>query len=160
MFVLTLPSKKIKLFSGAFLLCVCLCVAAALFIKSIGTNSSENLVLSVNNNASSSEQVLEFISNFGWEVANEPDEIREIVIPIEFDEVYKSYNEIQLSQGYDLTKYAGERVKNWTFTVLNYPGYENAEFIKINILICDNVVIGGDVCSIKLDGFMHGFAKE
>ena len=37
---------------------------------------------------------------------------------------------------------------------------QNEEFIKINILICDNVVIGGDVCSVKLDGFMHGFLKE
>jgi hypothetical protein len=160
MFVLTLPSKKMKWFCGLFLLGVCVCIVSALLIKNIDISSDENTVLSVNNNVSSNEQVLEFISNFGWEVANEPDEIREIVIPVEFDEVYKGYNEIQLSQGYDLTEYAGERVKRWTFTVLNYPGYENEEFIKINILICDNVVIGGDVCSIKLDGFMHGFVKE
>lgn len=160
MFVLTLPSKKLKVFLGVFLISVVLCFSAALLIRSAGTNNAENTVLSVNNSVSGNEQVLEFISNFGWEVANEPDEIREIVIPVEFDEVYKKYNEIQLSQGYDLTKYAGERVKNWTFTVLNYPGYENAEFIKINILICDDVVIGGDVCSVKLDGFMHGFMKE
>lgn len=160
MFVLTLPSKKIKVFLLFFLLAVSLCAGAALLIQSVDTNKTENTVLSVNNNVSGNDQVLQFISNFGWEVSPEPDEIREIIIPVEFDEVYKKYNEIQLSQGYDLTEYAGERVKSWSFTVLNYPGYENEEFIKINILICDNVVIGGDVCSVKLDGFMHGFLKE
>lgn len=160
MFVLTLPSKKIKISLLLFLVVVSLCAGAALLFQSVGSDKSENTVLSVNNNVSGSEQVLQFISNFGWEVSPEPDEIREIIIPVEFDEVYKNYNEIQLSQGYDLKEYAGERVKNWTFTVLNYPGYENEEFIKINILICDNVVIGGDVCSVKLDGFMHGFLKE
>ena len=36
----------------------------------------------------------------------------------------------------------------------------NKEYIKINVLVCDGKVIGGDVCSVKLDGFMHGFLKE
>lgn len=162
MFVISLSSKKVKLclIVAVVVLGVISCSAVVLYNCNSQKGSEENTILSVNNNVSDTEQVLRFISSFGWEVDSEPDEIREIIIPAEFDEVYESYNELQLSQGYDLSAYAGERAKNWSFTVLNYPGYENEEFIKINILICDNKVIGGDVCSVKLDGFMHGFMKE
>ena len=104
--------------------------------------------------------ILDFISGYGWEVISEPDDVREVVIPAEFDDVYNNYNDIQLSQGYDLKKYAGERVKKWCFTITNYPGHEDQDYIKINILVFEGQVIGGDVCSIKLDGFMHGFSVE
>ncbi len=111
-------------------------------------------------NISSSEDILEYISTLGWEVSDEPDEIKEIIIPHQFDEVYNNYNEIQKSQGFDLTEYSGERVKLWSFTVENYPGYENKDCIKINILVYEGCVIGGDVCSVELDGFMHGLSGE
>lgn len=160
MFVISMSSKKIYKIS---LIVICVLVAVscvALVLFNCSKSNSQNESLSVNNSASNTAEILEFISNFGWEINPEPDEIREIIIPTEFDEVYNNYNKIQLSQGYDLRDYSGKRAKNWTFTVLNYPGFENAEYIKINILICDGKVIGGDVCSVKLDGFMHGFLKE
>ena len=31
--------------------------------------------------------------------------------------------------------------------------------IRANLLVYDGVVIGGDVCSVALDGFMHGFER-
>lgn len=111
-------------------------------------------------NVSSTSDVLDYISSLGWEVSDEPDEIKEVVIPHQFDEVYNRYNEIQKSQGFDLLPYAGERVKRWSFTIKNYPGYENKDCIKINILVYEGCVIGGDVCSVELDGFMHGLSGE
>ena len=160
MFVVSISSNKIK----KAVLCLTLVAVVISGIAVVLYNCRKSDVgsnnLSVNNSASDIEEILKFISDFGWDVNNEPDEIREIIIPAEFDEVYNKYNEIQLFQGYDLSKYAGERAKNWTFTVRNYPGFEGEEFIKINILIYNNTVIGGDVCSIKIDGFMHGFSKD
>lgn len=160
MFVISFSSKKVKkVLICTVSLCVAFaCVAVVLFKCSIADD--KNSSFSVSNTASNIEEILGFISNFGWDVNPEPDEIREIIIPVEFDEVYKNYNEIQLSQGYDLSEYSGERAKNWTFTVRNYPGFEGEEYIKINILIHNGKVIGGDVCSVKLGGFMHGFSKE
>ncbi len=160
MFVLSLTSKKIKIASICFISIILVLSCSLLILYRCYSNSPKNNELLVNNSALNIEEILEFISSFGWEVSAEPDEIREVVIPVEFDDVYKEYNHIQLSQGYDLTQYAGQRAKNWTFTVLNYPGYEGEEYIKINILICNGTVIGGDVCSIRLDGFMHGFSKD
>lgn len=160
MFVVSFSKKQIKWVLIPVLV-LCISVSALVFIYKCENNDSDKSeYISVNNNASNIEELLVFISNFGWEVKPEPDEVREIIIPAEFDDVYEKYNEIQLSQGYDLHDYSGERAKNWTFSVCNYPGFENEEYIKINILTCNGKVIGGDVCSVKLDGFMHGFVKE
>ena len=58
-----------------------------------------------------------------------------------------------------MQKYAGMKVKRWTYIVRNYPDtLPEDDYIRINILVSDGVVIGGDVCSVKLDGFMHGFS--
>ena len=45
-----------------------------------------------------------------------------------------------------------------TDEIENYPG--QAEGVRANILVYKNKVIGGDVCSVELDGFMHGFAQR
>ena len=72
-------------------------------------------------------------------------------------EVYEKYNEIQRSQGLDLRKYKNKRIKRYSYEVKNYPG-EIAN-IRANLLISDGMIVGGDVCSIEIGGFMHGFQK-
>ncbi len=101
---------------------------------------------------------LAFIAQFGWEVEEEPQEIAEIVIPEEFDEVYIKYNELQQKQNYNLEKFKGKRCKRYTYKITNYP--ECPDNARINLLVCDGKVIGGDVCSVELNGFMHGFAAD
>ena len=107
--------------------------------------------------ASTHEERMAFISQYGWEVDEEPVEVQEVIIPSEFDDTYTAYNEIQKDQGFDLSVYAGMRAKRWTYIIKNYAGYENKDCIRVNILVYDGLVIGGDVCSIELDGFMHTF---
>ena len=157
MFVVSLSKNKIKkslLIVGAvafFTLC-----SVALFncIGSINARKNNAELLS----AGTEKELLSFVSGYGWQVDEQPVEVREVVIPEIFDEVYANYNEIQLQQGFNLEKYAGQRVKRWTYTVRNYPGTTPSDdFIRINVLVSNGLVIGGDVCSVKLDGFMHGF---
>ena len=83
-------------------------------------------------------------------------EFMEVQIPQEFDEVYAKYNEIQTAQGMDLTKYQGKRVMRYTYSIKNYPSGE--EGVCANMLVYKNKLIAGDVCSPKLDGFMHGLS--
>ena len=45
--------------------------------------------------ADTAEERLSFLSQFGWEVEEEPAEVKEVVIPEEFDDVYNQYNVIQ-----------------------------------------------------------------
>lgn len=115
------------------------------------SNSSKITDLSAENN----EQRIRYLKQFGWEVSEEPSEIVEVAIPTEFNEVYEKYNIIQKKQGFDLMPYRGKTVKRWTYDVTNYP--DNRPHVKANLLVYDNKIIGGDICSLELDGFMHGF---
>lgn len=103
----------------------------------------------------SADQRAAFIASFGWEVEEEPVEMMEVVIPAQFDEVYEKYNYLQKQQGYDLEKFQSKRCKRYSYDVLNYPG--GIENVRVNLLIYKNKVVGGDVSSTELGGFMHGF---
>ena len=98
---------------------------------------------------------INFIKQFGWEVAAEPVKEQQVLIPKEFDKVYAAYNELQKEQGLNLTKYKGKDVTRYTFSVTNYKGYEGT--VYANVLVYRNRVIGGDICSADVSGFLHGF---
>jgi hypothetical protein len=155
MFVYSIKSRQIKLF---LLIAFVVVTAISLFVLSrestdVANNDKSNI------KASTESERLSFISQFGWEVDEDPIEVCEVIIPTEFDETYTQYNEIQTKQGFDLKNYSGMRVKRWTYSVKNYPGYENKNYIRLNVLVYEGLVIGGDVSSIELEGFMHGFEK-
>ncbi|MBE6588338.1 MAG: DUF4830 domain-containing protein [Ruminococcaceae bacterium] len=97
----------------------------------------------------------EFLSQFGWEVSGPCVEEVEIRIPVDFDKVMNSYNEIQKSQGLDLSKYKGKTVQRYTYEVTNYPDYDGT--VYANIIIYKSRVIGGDICSSDVEGFIQGF---
>ena len=80
-----------------------------------------------------------------------------MTVPDEFDKVYAAYNELQKAQGLNLTKYRGKDVTRYTMTIANYPGY--AGTVYANVLVYRNRVIGGDICSADVAGFVHGFEK-
>lgn len=101
-----------------------------------------------------------FISQMGWETDKEYDECKVVIIPEEWNDVYKRYNELQKEQGFDLEKYKGETAEIYTYKVHNYKGYEDSEDVFINLYICDGVLIGGDVCCTRLDGFMQGIKNQ
>ena len=100
------------------------------------------------------EQRQEFLTALGWVVNPEPDEVVEVIIPKKFDDVYENYNNIQKEQGMDLSRYKGKRCKRYSYTVLNYPG--GAQNVRLNLLVCGNKIVGGDVSSMGLDGFLQG----
>ena len=79
--------------------------------------------------------------------------MKEVLIPDEFDEVFERYNKIQKEAGMDLSPYHGKRVKCWTYRVLNIP--DQGE-VMANLYVYKNKIIGGDISSARLDGFMHG----
>lgn len=155
MFVYSVKRNQIKLILIAAFVVLSVFMLAFLAKKDGVKPTSTNNKISVD--ASSEEQRLAFLSQFGWQVDEESAEVTEVIIPEEFDEIYSSYNDIQLQQGFDLTEFAGKRVKKWTYTVTNYPGYENKICIRANMLVFNDKVIGGDICSVEIDGFMHTF---
>ena len=98
-----------------------------------------------------------FLEQFGWQVEATPVETRTVTIPEEFDKVFAAYNEMQKEQGLNLARYKNKDVTRYTFAVANYVGYEGT--VYANVLVYRNRVIGGDLCSADLAGFVHGFEK-
>lgn len=90
-----------------------------------------------------------YLQSYGWEVSAEPLATEELLIPKEMDASYDDYLALQSGQGFDLSKYAGKRVKRYTYEITNYPTGETG--ILANLLIYKNTVIGGEVLSPQLD---------
>lgn len=102
----------------------------------------------------SEEDRVAYLESYGWTVSGGPVAVEELLIPEEFDETYTQYLELQSAQGFDLSEYRGKRVKRYTYEITNYPTGETG--IQAGLLIYRNTVIGGDVLSPELGGFIHG----
>ncbi len=104
----------------------------------------------------SNEDRIAYLNAYGWEVSSEPVATEELLIPAEMDGSYEEYLTLQNQQGFSLEKYAGKRVKRYTYEVYNYPSGQSG--IQANLLICRNTVVGGEILSPQLDGFLHGLS--
>ncbi len=149
MFIKTIKIKKPNLLAAA-LLVVMICLLAVVALTAYkfarkGTYKLEN-----------EQQRQEFLKEMGWEVSDEFDECRQILIPEEFNDVYNSYNELQKQQGFDLSAYKGKSCDVYTYKIKNYKDHEDKDDVNCNLIIYENTLIGGDVCSTELDGFMQG----
>lgn len=157
-FVVSVKRKEIKYYAAAALICIFAVIGGIISVSSTASAPAAKIG-SMNMRAGNAKERVAFFSQFGWEISTDPLEVKEIVIPEEFDETYDEYNTLQKSQGLDLSKYKGKRAKFWSYEIRNYPGYENADgVIRGNILVYEGVVIAADVCSTVLDGFMQGIA--
>ena len=95
-----------------------------------------------------------YLQSYGWQVDPEPLSVEELILPETFDQPYTQYLELQSAQGFDLTAYAGKRVKRYVYQVTNYPTGESG--IQAGLLLYRDQVVGGDILSSALDGFIHG----
>lgn len=99
-----------------------------------------------------------FLQQFGWTVNGNTAENETVTIPAEFDKVFAAYNEIQRAQGLDLSKYKKKELTRYTFEVTNYEDYDGR--VYANVLVYRGRVVGGDICSADVSGFVHGFEKD
>lgn len=100
------------------------------------------------------EDRVSFLLECGWNVDPETEEEQTIHIPEVFSPVYEDYNALQLQQGYDLSDYAGRDCVLYTYSVTNYP--DESQTVIADLYLYRNRVIGGDVHSTNLNGFMIG----
>ncbi len=123
-------------------------VAAAISVISLRLNflnkPEENGV-----QCSTESEVKEYLLSFGLELGD--CSVDEITVPFEFNDVYKNYNKIQISQGFDLANYKGRQLHRFTFSVQNHP---DGDKVFAEVLIYENKIVGADIYSTDLDGFM------
>ena len=143
------------------LLAVAALAALVIFVPayqpvSAGADSSDEAVRISYDRIKTNEDRVKFLSQFGYEVSEDPIETVEITLPEKFDKVYAGYNELQKAQGLDLSKYRRKTVMRYTYEVKNYDGYNGGKVLA-NVIVYRGRVIGGDVCSADPQGFVHGF---
>lgn len=98
---------------------------------------------------------VQFLKSFGWDVSTSPVESSQVKIPEETSEVFDRYNDLQISQGYNLKDFAGKNVMRFVYKINNYPGA--TEPVYATILVYKNQVIGGDVTDTAAKGQIRGF---
>lgn len=136
---------------------ILIALAAALVLLTIGIGASDRGGGGGVRAQTDAERVA-YLNSQGWQVAPECLEEKTVIIPKEFSDVYEAYNQLQRSQGFDLADYRGREVKIFTYAVTDYPGYEGA--VVADLYVCDGRIVGGDVHSLALDGFMHGVRRH
>ena len=158
MFIYSLRASTLKFFA---VVCVALVglITMIAFIPAYGQDGETVLTNAEIDytGVKTNEDRIAFLKQFGWEVDPDAKESAEVTIPAEFDKIFTGYNEIQKRQGLDLSEYRKKKVTRYTYEVTNYQGAEGV--VYANILVYRNRVIGGDICSADVSGFIHGFEK-
>ena len=104
---------------------------------------------------SSNDGRVKFLTDFGWDVTTSPVESSQVKIPEETSEVFDRYNDLQKSQGYDLSKFAGKNVMRYVYKLNNYPGA--TEPVYATLLVHKGQIIGGDVTDTAAKGHIRSF---
>ena len=121
-----------------------LCVAFLIMLDFMSQSSKNSGAVCDN------ESRLLFIRSLGLEAVEQAVSVKETVIPIRFNDVYSRYNKLQLEAGYDLTKLSGETVTVYCYDVGELRGSPT----YVNLIIYKDSVVGGDISSAELSGFM------
>ena len=100
----------------------------------------------------SAAEAADYLRFLGWEAEINPIEVRTVVIPREFNGVYRDYISLQRQQGYALEQYGGKEATRYSFRITNYPSGESD--IVADLIVCGDTVIAGDLQSTASDGFM------
>ncbi len=92
----------------------------------------------------------DILRSLGYEVTTPPAESLSVTLPAQDDPVFSEYNILQKEGGFDLTPYAGKKVRRVTFFILR-----EGEPFRANLLFWEDTLIGGDISTVNLNGEMY-----
>ena len=141
--------KKVLL---ALVAVVGLIVALVMFLGKEDADPTAVTTMSDNNNR------VQFLQDQGWQVTTSPKEASQVKIPEEQTPVYARYNELQKSQGYDLSQYAGKNVMRYVYEITNYSGSDQP--VYATLLVYKNQIIGGDITDTAAKGAVQGLKNR
>ena len=151
MFVCSVRSSTIKFFAVIILTLAVVFSAVALSGRDSAVYASAAGREINYGGIKTNEDRLEFIRSFGLEVESQPTAEEQFSLPDNFDRVISGYNEIQKTQGLNLTKYAGKKVTHYAYTVKNY-NFDGK--VEVNLIIHRNKIIACDISSTEQGGFV------
>ncbi len=140
LYCISIKSKRSACF---FLFLICF-----IFILFEFTNiKSESSLVAVTN-----QDRVSVINSYGFDIIPEAVEVKDIVIPDKFSDVYEKYNEIQLQAGFNLKNHCGQDA-----TIYKYQLNDLSDTKYINLIICDDIIVGGDITDARLNGEIKPF---
>ncbi len=129
-------------------------VLSCTFLLMVGsvyqTDEPPQALLGIDNKCETAYDRVRFLTALDYSVDASSEEAEEVRIPMEFGDVYNTYNELQKKIGTDLYYYRGAECVRYTYSVK--IGEEN---YNVNLLVYKERIIGGDICSVSLDGEMR-----
>ncbi len=155
MFIMTTRVDKRKLLIAAAAV-----IAAIVLLLALGGKGPSEPTASMTTApaADTNDARVKFLTDLGWDVTASPAEATEVKIPKGSDEVFARYNELQKSQGYDLSRYEGKKVMRYVYRVNNYP--DAKEPVYATLLVYKDQIIGGDITDTTPGGKVQGFARN
>ena len=137
----------------AALIVVILGLAVAALILFIGRKPAEETAPP---QLLSNEDRVGYLQSLGWEISPEPVETLQFLLPDRLAEPYLSYNKLQAAQGFDLSACCGKQLSRYTYSVSNYPN--RSEGVQLNLYICEDRPVAGDIFCAGADGFQDTLA--
>ena len=158
MFVFSFKAKSVKL-----ILVVCLCFLAAAMVilllpeagSSLNVNKLDISGELTKINAGKDSGRIEYLSTLGYGVKKEPVSKVSERLPKVMDAVTESYNDLQRSQGFDLSRYSGKKVTSYTYEVSSLPDgtkMGNEKYLA-TLIVYKNKVVAADLCCPERESF-------
>ena len=139
MFIYSIRASTLRFFA-VIILIVALAFGIVLFTRSEAaayTSVTEVKFSGIKTN----DDRLKFIAQFVDGVSGEPSETVSFSVPENFDRIMLAYNEIQKSQGLDITKYKNKKVTRYTYELEKWGDEGTPVFI--NLIVHRNKIIAG-----------------
>lgn len=144
MFVISVKASKRRFITVS----LCIAVIAAVLIASLCFPAQRTMMSGARIAGDSDTACAAYLKSIGYTAALPAADVREIQLPDTFDKALTAYNTLQRQAGFDLTGYAGQRVKYRTYELVDFPG---DNIVQAHLYVHDGVIIGGDISSLAGD---------
>lgn len=155
MFIYSIRASTLKFFACILLTVTVLAVLFTLGGADTVYASAEGREINYGGMKTNEDRVA-FIEGFGIKVKAEPVSEETFTMPEDFDRVILGYNQIQKTQGLDLTKYSRKRVTHYAYEVTNYNA---SGTVYVNLLVYRNKIIAADISSVADGGFVSSLTE-
>ena len=151
MFIYSIRASTVRFFG-----CIFICLAVLVLLLTLG--SAQTVYASAGGREinyggiKTNEDRVAFIEKFGIKVKPTAVTEESFSMPEDFDRVIAGYNEIQKSQGLDLSKYKNKRVTHYAYEAVNYDAEGT---VYVNLCVYKNRIVACDVSSADPKGFVR-----
>ena len=137
MFVISLKASR----KHTIPLLICIALIIAMLIAGLFFPTSRTMMTAAPVNGDSDEACAAYLSTLGVTAILPASDVREVTLPTVFDEHLAQYNVLQAKAGFDLSGYAGQRIKCRTYTLTDHP----SGTASAHIYVYKGQIIGGDI---------------